>query len=70
MKGAIFLFILQGDDGHAKSVFKVISTWEAGRFRGRLGRRVLAPVRADRRFLKNELVERAKSDVCWQFGGP
>ena len=26
MKGAIFLFILQGDDGHAKSVFKVIST--------------------------------------------
>ena len=37
MKGAIFLFILQGDDGHAKSVFKVISsTWEAERFRGRL----------------------------------
>ena len=36
MKGAIFLFILQGDDGHAKSVFKVISTREAGRFRGRL----------------------------------
>ena len=36
MKGAIFLFILQGDDGHAKSVFKVISTWETERFRGRL----------------------------------
>ena len=32
MKGAIFLFILQGDDGHGKSISKVISPSETERF--------------------------------------
>ena len=32
MNGAIFLFILQGDDGHGKSVSKVISPSETERF--------------------------------------